>query len=55
MNKAKRSIEQLKKTVVGQDNQFAPLINALMQLGEGPAPDEQFISQVVDLLKDCES
>eukprot|EP00828_Plagiopyla_frontata_P032910 TRINITY_DN427_c0_g2_i6.p1 TRINITY_DN427_c0_g2~~TRINITY_DN427_c0_g2_i6.p1 ORF type:complete len:409 (+),score=75.13 TRINITY_DN427_c0_g2_i6:77-1303(+) len=55
MNKAKRSIEQLKKTVVGQDNQFAPLINALMQLGEGPAPDEQFISQVVELLKDCES
>ena len=27
----------------------------LMQLGEGPAPDEEFITKVVDLLKDCET
>ena len=55
MNKAKRSIEQLKKTIVGIDNQYAPLITALMQLGEGPAPDEEFINEVTTLLKDCES
>ena len=32
MNKARRSIAQLKQTILGQDNNFAPIISALLSL-----------------------
>ena len=32
MNKARRSIQQLKQTIIGQDNNFAPIITALLTL-----------------------